>query len=145
MPTSFGVIGAIVAAAAPGRRFTAFWNVDQLSIDGQLRSPLLTDADRWRRAVFDLPDRLVLQRMDDSFARYVASINVDSKTLALMKNDDKNWKASFVFQRQGQDQLILDGNMDSHKIHMQLQLVDRNKFLLLSRGFHWVQESPFNR
>src|SRR5580693_6185456 len=31
------------------------WNVDQISIDGQLRPPLLTDSDRWRRAIFDYP------------------------------------------------------------------------------------------
>jgi len=35
--------------------------------------------------------------------------------------------------------------MDGHKVHMQLELFDRKKFLLVSRGFHWVQENPFNR
>jgi hypothetical protein len=39
------------------------------------------------------------------------------------------------------DQLILDGRMDNHQVHMELQLIDQNKFLLVSRGFHWVQES----
>jgi hypothetical protein len=38
----------------------------------------------------------------------------------------------------------MDGNMDGHRIHMQLQLVDLNKFLLVSRGFRWIQEYPFN-
>jgi hypothetical protein len=28
---------------------------------------------------------------------------------------------------------------------MQLQLVDLTKFLLINRGFHWIQEYPFNR
>ncbi len=42
------------------------WNVEQLWIDGQLRSPLLTDHDRWRRVIFDTPDRNTFQRMDDS-------------------------------------------------------------------------------
>jgi hypothetical protein len=36
-------------------------------------------------------------------------------------------------------------NIASHKVHMQLKLLDRNKFLLISRGFHWIQETPFNR
>jgi hypothetical protein len=121
------------------------WNVDALSIDGQLRSPLLTDYGRWHRAVFDFPERMTFQRMDDSFAGYGASINTKDKTIALTKNSDKNWKAKFTFQRVAQDQLILDGNMDSHKIHMQLQLVDRDKFMLVNRGFHWIQEYPFNR
>ena len=121
------------------------WTVDELSIDGQLRSPLLTDNDRWHRAVFDSPERMSFQRMDDSFARYGASINANEKTLELTKDSDKNWKAHFTFQRAARDRLILDGNLDSHKIHLQLQLVDHTKFLLVSRGFHWIQEYPFNR
>ena len=83
--------------------------------------------------------------MDDSFARYGASINLKEKALALTKDDDKNWKANFTFQRVAPDQLTLDGEMDSHKLHMQLQLVDRSKFLLINRGFHWIQEYPLNR
>jgi uncharacterized membrane protein YphA (DoxX/SURF4 family) len=121
------------------------WTVDELSIDGQLRSPLITDYDRWHRAVFDSPERMSFQRMDDSFARYGASINANEKTLELTKDSDKDWKAHFTFQRVAQDRLILDGNMDSHKLHMQLQMVDHSKFLLVSRGFHWIQEYPFNR
>jgi len=121
------------------------WNVDELSIDGQIRSPLLNDYDRWRRVVFDFPQSITFQRMDDSFAYYGASINVNDKTIALTKYSDKNWKGNLTFQRVAENRLILDGNMDSHKIHMQLQLVDRSKFMLVSRGFHWIQEYPFNR
>ncbi len=54
----------------------------------------------------------------------------------------KNWTASFTFQRPAGDQLILDGRMDNHQVHMELQLTDRNKFLLVSRGFHRIQEAP---
>jgi hypothetical protein len=121
------------------------WNVEQLSIEGQVRSPLLTDYGRWRRAIFDFPTRMAFQRMDDSLANYTASINADAKTLALTNNADKNWKAEFKFQRIAPDRLTLDGNMDSHNVHMQLKLVDRNKFMLVSRGFHWIQEYPINR
>jgi uncharacterized membrane protein YphA (DoxX/SURF4 family) len=129
----------------PKSALYGIWDVDELSIDGQVRSPLLIDYGRWRRAVFEFPDRMAFQRMDDSFARYDASINTNDKTMALTKGGDKNWKANFTFQRAAADQLILDGNMDSHKVHMQLHLVDRSKFLLVSRGFHWVEEYPFNR
>jgi len=121
------------------------WNVDELSIDGQIRSPLLNDYDRWRRAVFDFSNRMTFQRMDESFASFGAEINVNAKTIALTKSADKNWKGNLTFQRVAPDRLILDGNMDNHKIHMQLQLMDRGKFMLVSRGFHWVQEYPFNR
>ncbi|HEV8492915.1 MAG TPA: DoxX family protein [Candidatus Angelobacter sp.] len=116
------------------------WEVKQMSIDEQPRPPLLTDSTRWRRAIFDLPDRMAFQRLDDSFVPYGASVNLQEKTLALTKSDDKNWRASFTFQRPAGDQLILNGRMDNHQVHMELQLTDRNSFLLVSRGFHWIQE-----
>ena len=121
------------------------WDVNQLMIDGQTRSPLLSDNERWRRAIFDFPSSIALQRMDDSFSRYGVSINAKDKTLVLTKFDEKNWKANFVYARPATDQLTMDGEMDGHKVHMQLQLFDRNKFLLVNRGFHWIQEYPFNR
>jgi uncharacterized membrane protein YphA (DoxX/SURF4 family) len=129
----------------PKSALYGIWDVAELSIDGQVRSPLLTDYDRWHRAVFDVPDRVGFQRMDDSFARYGATINSSGKTIALTKDNDKNWKANFTFQRAAENELILDGIMDDHRIHMQLQLVDLKKFVLVSRGFHWIQEYPFNR
>ena len=121
------------------------WHIDELSIDGQIRSPLVTDYDRFRRAVFDFQDRMAFQRMDETFASYGAAINTSNNALALTKFTDKNWKANFTFQRTAADQLTLDGQMDNHKMHMQMHLVDRNKFLLVNRGFNWIQEFPFNR
>lgn len=116
------------------------WEVKQMSIDEQPRPPLLTDSARWRRAIFDYPDRMAFQRLDDSFAPYGASVNLQEKTLALTKKDDKNWTANFSFQRPAGDRLILDGRMDNHQVHMELQLTDRNSFRLVSSRFHWIDE-----
>ena len=43
------------------------------------------------------------------------------------------------------DRVVFDGTVGQHAVHMDTRLVDHTKFLLLSRGFHWVQEFPFNR
>jgi hypothetical protein len=132
-------------AGRPKSPLYGIWNVDELSIDGQIRSPLLNDYDRWRRVIFDFPEWMAFQRMDDSFVGCSASINVNDNTLVLKKSSDKNFKGNFTFQRPAPDRLILDGEMGDHKMRMQLHLVDRRKFLLVNRGFHWVQEYPFNR
>jgi hypothetical protein len=130
-----------VGGGRPHPALYGIWEVKQMSIDEQPRPPLLTDSTRWRRAIFDFPDRMAFQRLDDTFAPYGASINLPKRTLALTKKDDKNWKASFTFDRPAEDRLILDGLMDNHQVHMELQLTDRNSFVLVSRGFHWIQES----
>jgi len=130
---------------SPKSALYGIWDVEELSIDGQTRSPLITDYGRWRRVVFDYPQTVVFQRMDDSFAWYGASIDTNARTIALSKGGDKKWKASLKYERPAGDQMLLDGTMDSHKVHMRLLLVDRSKLMLVSRGFHWIQESPFYR
>ncbi len=121
------------------------WDVEQMTVDGQIRSPLLTDSDRWRRVIFDFTTSTSVQRMDESFANFGSSINDKSKTLTLAKDDDKNWKANFTFDRTARDRLVLDGAMDGHRIHMELELVDRNQFPAVNRPFHWINEYPFER
>jgi hypothetical protein len=82
---------------------------------------------------------VAFQRLDDSFARYGVSIDVYNKTLALTKGGSRKWKADFVFQQPSENQLILDGEMDGHKIHAQLQRADFDTFRLLNSRFRWVR------
>ena len=129
---------------SPRSPLFGIWNVDELSIDGETRPPVLNDYDRrWRRAIFDTPDRVDFQRWDDSFARYNVAISVYSHTIVLTKTGSRKWKADFAFQRPSQDQLILDGEMDGHKIHGRFQLADPDTFRLLNSTFRWVRpEEP---
>src|SRR5581483_4185597 len=106
------------------------WDVDEMSVDGKMRSPLLNDFGRWRRAIFDFEQVATFQRMDDSFVYFGAEFNSGRGTLTLTKYGDKNWKANFRFRREAQDRLLLDGEMDQHAMHLQLRLVDLKKFVL---------------
>jgi hypothetical protein len=121
------------------------WDVEQMSVDGQIRSPLLGDYGRWRRVIFDFPTFTSFQRIDDSFTGYQSSIDEKEKTLTLSKSNDKNWKATFTYARPAPNQLVLDGSMDGQKVHLQLKLFDRDKLTLISRGFHWISEYPYQR
>lgn len=121
------------------------WNVDEMSIDGAVRLPLLTDYGRWRRVVFEFPQWTVFERMDDSFAGFGTNLDAKRGTLALTKNDDPKWKGQLTVHREGLGRMTLDGKMGRQTIRMQLSLMDRSKFLLVSRGFHWMQDYPFNR
>ncbi|HSS95938.1 MAG TPA: hypothetical protein VLK33_02850, partial [Terriglobales bacterium] len=85
------------------------------------------------------------QRMDDSLTYLGADIKDNDKTITLSKNGEKSQSATFAFQRASADRLTLDGTMDNHHLHMDLKLFDRSKFLVVNRGFHWIQEAPFNR
>ena len=131
--------------ARPKSALYGIWNVDEMSVDGQARSPLFTDRDRWRRVVFDFPAFISFQRPDDTFTGYGAAINEKDHSIALTKGTDKIWKASFTYARPAPDQLVLNGSMDGHQVQMKLKLLDRDKFMLVNRGFHWINEYPFQR
>jgi hypothetical protein len=48
---------------APRPPLYGIWSVDEFSLDGQARPPLLTDATRWQRAIFQSPGFLTIQPM----------------------------------------------------------------------------------
>ena len=130
---------------APRSSLYGIWNVDEMSVDGAVRSPLLTDYGRWRRVVFEFPQWTMFERMDDSLAVFGTNLDAKRDTLALTKNDDPKWKGQLAVHREGPGRMTLDGKMGQQTIRMQLSLMDRSKFLLVSRGFHWIQDYPFNR
>jgi len=130
---------------SPKSALYGIWDIDQFVTDGKVREPLTTDNERWRRAIFEFPSAMTFQLMDDSQVWYRDEISSSGQTISLTKNDDKNWKANFTYKRGPNDHLELDGSVNGHATHMVLRLKDRNKFLVVSRGFHWISEVPFNR
>ena len=116
------------------------WDVETMSVDGEVRPPMFNDYDRrWRRVIFDAPELMIVQRLDDSFAHYGASIDPERHTIALRKIQSRLWNASFSYDRRGDDELAIDGEMDGHAIHAQLQRVGMDVFRLTNGTFRWVR------
>ena len=130
---------------APKPPLYGMWVVDTMQIDGHTRSPLVTDHDRWRRVLFQAPGRISYQRMNADLVSYSIKHDDKAHTLTLSKPDNKTWSADFTYTQPAPDRLIMNGKMDDHPIKMELTLEDHTKMLLLSRGFRWIQEAPFNR
>ena len=130
---------------SPKSPLYGIWNVTKMEIDGVERSALVTDYDRFRRVIFDHPARMSFQRMDDTFVGFGNTIDLNAKTLKLTRQPDAAALATFAIHQAAADRMVLDGVMNGKKMTLQLELFPRDKFLLVTRGFHWVQEQPFNR
>jgi uncharacterized membrane protein YphA (DoxX/SURF4 family) len=116
------------------------WQVEELSIDGEIRLPELNDYDRqWQRVIFDEPNAMAFQRIDNSFARYGVSIDMNRNILVLSKGESTTWRSGFVFQRPDQEHLVLVGDMDGYRIQMRLSRVALDTFQLLNSHFRWVR------
>jgi hypothetical protein len=121
------------------------WEVEEFSFDGEARPPLVTDEERWRRVVFDYPRTLVVQMMGDKLQRYRLELDAEQKTLSLTKRDDPNWKSVITYEQPEPERLTLAGDVGGRSVQASLRRADETRFLLNSRGFHWINEFPFNR
>jgi hypothetical protein len=120
------------------------WAVDEFAVDGQPRPPLLTDETRFQKVLFDYNVSVTLQGMDGKLLRLPAKIDLNKKTIELTKRADPKWKANLNYELSGPGGMIMDGLLGGQKAHIKLHHIDSN-YLLKNRGFHWINEFPFNR
>ena len=128
---------------APRPPLYGIWVIDKMTINGIERAPLVTDYERWRRVVIQNPNGVTFWRMDDTPLTYQGKIDLDAKAITLTPTP--NSKIVLAVQQPAKDRLILDGDLDGRKLHMETTYFDRSRFLLVNRGFNWIQELPFNR
>ncbi len=128
----------------PKSALYGIWNVQTMTVGRKSSVLAVTDPTAWRRVIFDHPEFVLFQRMDDSFQAFGTIFDLKKHSISLTKFDDKKWRARLHFRQVGANHLIIDGNIDKREIHLALASVDRKNFVLVSRGFHWVQDYPFS-
>lgn len=128
---------------APEPDLYGMWAVTEFERGGVPVPPLLTDENRWQRLVFEAPGAAVVQHMDGSLQHVEAVVDLGAGTLTM--RSPGNPPAGFTLDRPAPDRLTLDGGVAGTPVRMTLQLEDPQRFTLLNRGFHWVQEYPYFR
>lgn len=143
--------------ARPQSPLYGIWNVTEYSVAGE-QKPALVDfrgpssgaipsaTERFRRIIFDIPQGMTVQRLDDSLVSFPARIDTDQQTITLSKDTAHQWKiATFSYVRPQPNRLILEATLGGRPVRMQLDQVDLAQFPAVSRGFHWVQATPYFR
>jgi uncharacterized membrane protein YphA (DoxX/SURF4 family) len=121
------------------------WDIEKMTVDGVERAPLTTDMERWRRMIFDYESFATVQTPDDDLKGYQLKIDPAKKTFEISRDANPKRSAHFAFERSAPDAMVLDGEIDGRPVRMELKREDETKLMLVSRGFHWRQDYPFNR
>jgi hypothetical protein len=123
------------------------WEVDSFVRGGEARPALVGDSIRWRRLVISYPGGASVRLLDDSTRGYRAQVDTVKHTLLLSSRRDSSSKAPLRYARTGahDDSLQLDGVINGDSLHVRLHRLDETTFLLVSRGYHWINEFPLNR
>jgi hypothetical protein len=126
----YSELGAI--AALPSLRTGALdgiWQIDHLVVAGVERPALASDPTRWNKLLLAGPSCSLVPFVGDSKD---GKLDETAHQLAF---DHETWS----YTLDGADRLVLDGPNVHVTLHRQ------PPGLLVTRGFHWVQEDPFNK
>ena len=118
------------------------WEVEEFNV---VQPASTASAQRWQRIVFDSPYRISVQTATNPNERFGAQLDPDMRTLTLRKREDPNWKTVLSYEHASPEVVTLVGTLNGSEMTARMRRVEERKFLLTERGFHWINEFPFNR
>lgn len=107
--------------------------------------PMFNDPTRWRRVAFNRSGVVSVYFADDTMQRFRAKDDAASHTLELPYGTRPDQKHVLQYERTADGTLMVHGTFAYTPIEATLRPVPLDSFLLVSRGFNWIQELPFNR
>lgn len=120
------------------------YNVDHFVMNGDTIADRLSDTVRWKRIVFDYPNFTPITMMNDHDHYHGTEIDTTEQTITFKTRGDEPEEHLFSYDRSN-EHLLLKGIMNSDTLEVHLKPYDLSRFGLLNRGFHWVNEVPYNR
>ncbi|PWT91933.1 MAG: hypothetical protein C5B56_03095 [Proteobacteria bacterium] len=122
------------------------WKGYQQSRVHPARPPLygLYDAEsgappNWRKVAVDFQNGFTVRMTDDTTRFFQTDYDLPKSAITVNKKDTLGWT------RPDPDHVVLSGTWEGTAITIRLRKIDASKFLLVSRGFHWINEMPLNR
>ena len=107
--------------------------------------PLTTDVSRWKRLIISRPEHATIQYMDEHRARYNFYPDTSKQEILTYSPRDTTQKSTLVYQWANDSTLLVDGVFRRDTLSVRLTLKKKEDFLLVNRGFHWINEYPFSR
>jgi uncharacterized membrane protein YphA (DoxX/SURF4 family) len=93
----------------------------------------------WRKVVMQYPNVIGVRTNEDAVQFLQVNFDVTQSAITIRNRDRLIWS------RPDPARVLLEGKMGDTPVRIRLKVVDVDKMPLKSRGFHWINERPFNR
>ena len=131
--------------AAPKPPLHGIYNIETFVRNKDTLAPLTTDTTRWDQLIVSYPGYAFIKMMNDSTRGFAFSADTVEKKIEMFSYRDTTKKSNFVYNFPQKNALRLIGKLNGDSVVIQMNKYDLNNFRLINRGFHWVNEYPFNR
>lgn len=133
---------------APKTPLWGIYNVESFVRNNDTIAPLQTDSTRWKQVIvggYRGYPRVHVKGMNDSLRSYVFKPDTLTNTIIMYPRADSSFKNQLEYNFPDKEHLVMTGSWKGDSINVRMKIYDLNKFLLVNRGFRWVNEYPFNR
>jgi hypothetical protein len=112
------------------------WNADSFTADPSLPA--------WHQFTVHLSRSLYIRDLDGNRVGFSTTYDESKHTVQVSSTKLKQ-QGDFTYSQPDTQHLLLRGTLNGNPIVAGFHRVDDSKLLLISRGFHWINEDPFNR
>ena len=131
--------------AAPRPPLYGIYNVETFIRNKDTVASLATDTVRWKQLIVSYPQYAFTKMMNDSIKGFAFRPDTVTRKIEMFSYTDTTKKSNFLYSFPAKDILLLSGKLDDDSVIIEMRKYDLNNFRLVNRGFHWVNEYPFNR
>lgn len=131
---------------APKPALYGIYDVQNFAINRDTLPPLMTDDRRWKNMVINWKNNAAVIMMPGNKKYYGFVPDTVSQTIKMYNyRDSANQNTILEYARPTPDSLVIKGIWINDTLDIQFTRRDKKDFLLMNRGFHWINEYPFNR
>ena len=128
---------------ASTKAWAGFYRVESFARD-EVADRALPDSKRWVRVGISSMGLGVVQTADGSSRRQRMEFDQAKGTVTITRRGEPE-PMTLSFKQPESGMLVLEGRFDGGMVSARLRRQDDAPPLLISRGFHWINEFPFNR
>lgn len=130
--------------AAPKPPLYGIYNVDSFVQKGVALPPLTTDSARWKQLIIQGGYGRITT-MTGNATWMELKVDTIKKHIMFSSGGETADSALLQYSEPDKEHLLLSGLIYDDSVRILLKRFDLRKFTLVNRGFHWVNEYPYNR
>lgn len=143
----FGAYAQIAFARSVARReppaLYGSWVAERFVLGGSERVPLVTDDVRWRKLIVAENGLVVIRHMTDRRV-YLRNVQIDPESRTIIVPEGV-MRRTWSYHPLDPEHVIVRGELPDSGTTFEAVLRLEPRPLLMTRGFHWIQETPYNR
>lgn len=129
---------------APKPELYGAFKITNFEKNGDTIAPDVTNYDRWRYLILERKGSAQIHNMDTSRQYFKSEIDTLKCEVILTSYRDSTNAFTIKYKKEG-NTFSFETTVKSDSIKASGRILKKENFLLMNRGFNWINEYPFNR